>query len=55
MTPFKNFSKDATWPNRLRRGSLYVAVAAMLTTPTGCGNSDNGSDWLEPFIAIRSS
>lgn len=47
MTPFKNFSKNATWQNRLRRGSLYLVVAATLAVPTGCGNSDNGGDWEE--------
>ena len=47
MTPFKNFSKNTTWQNRLRRGSLYVAVAAMLIAPTGCGSDGNGGDWEE--------
>ncbi|MBN8683783.1 MAG: hypothetical protein J0L99_14160 [Chitinophagales bacterium] len=44
MTPFR---KDAPqyphWKNRLKRGSLFVAVSALLVAG-GCG-SDNGSDW----------
>lgn len=46
MTPFKNYSKDPGWHRRLRRGSLYVAVAMMLGSQAGCG-SDNGTDWEE--------
>jgi hypothetical protein len=47
MTPFRNFSRNTTWPFRIRRGGLYVAVAALLTThATSCGTGDN-SDWEE--------
>lgn len=49
MTPFKNFSQpsaDASWKRRLRRGGIYVAVAALLAGATAC-NNDNGSDWEE--------
>ncbi len=49
MTPFKNFSKDTPWKNRVRRGSLYVAVAAVLAGAPGCG-SDNGADWEEVTV-----
>lgn len=45
MTPYKNFSRNAVWSRRLRRGSLYVAVAGMLAGSAGCGSGDNGSDW----------
>lgn len=43
MTPYRNFSQNTVWPNRLRKGSLYVAVAALLSVHTSCGNSSN--DW----------
>ena len=44
MTPFKNFSKNTHWPRRLRRGTIYVAVAVLLGTQSSC-SSDNGNDW----------
>jgi hypothetical protein len=44
MTPFKNFSNRTTFQNRIRRGSLYVAVSALLAAQISCG-SDNGTDW----------
>lgn len=55
MTPFKNFSQTppvtTNWKNRARRGSLYVAVAAMLSVHMGCGGcSDNGQDWEEVTV-----
>ena len=50
MTPYKNFSQDSTWKSRLRRGALFVAVSAMLTATTGCGNDSNGSDWEEVTV-----
>ncbi len=46
MTPFKNYSKNPTWPGRLKRGSIYVAVALAMSGQVGCG-SDNGNDWEE--------
>lgn len=46
MTPFKNFSTDSTWRRRIKRGSIYVAVALMLGGQAGCG-SNNGEDWEE--------
>ena len=46
MTPFRNFSKNPTWRHRLRRGTLYAAVAVVLGTQVGCG-SENGNDWEE--------
>ena len=49
MTPFKNFSTESTWRRRLRRGGMYVAVAAMLGAQAGCGN-DNGSDWEDVTV-----
>lgn len=49
MTPFKNYSSNPSWKNRIRKGSLYVAVAAMLGTQMSCGN-DNGSDWEEVTV-----
>ncbi len=49
MTPFKNFSTESTWRRRLRRGGMYVAVAAMLGATTGCSN-DNGSDWEDVTV-----
>ncbi len=50
MTPFKNFNKYPSWKHRARRGSLYVAVAAVLAANTGCGDSGNGSDWEEVTV-----
>jgi hypothetical protein len=44
MTPFKNFSNRTTFQNRIRKGSLYVAVSALLAAQISCG-SDNGTDW----------
>jgi hypothetical protein len=46
MAPFKNFSKNPSWHNRLRRGSMYVAVAVMLAS---C-SSDNGGDWEQVTV-----
>lgn len=50
MTPYKNFSLNSTWKSRLRRGALFMAVSAMLTAPTGCGDGNNGSDWEEVTV-----
>lgn len=50
MTPFKNYSEHTVWRTRLRRGSLYVAVAAMLGTAAACGSDNNGSDWEEVTV-----
>jgi hypothetical protein len=50
MTPYKNFSLNSTWKSRLRRGALFIAVSAMLTAPTGCGDGSNGSDWEEVTV-----
>ncbi len=54
MTPFKNFTHHTTppvsWKNRARRGSLFLAVAAMLSVHTGCGNNDSGQDWEEVTV-----
>ena len=47
MTPFKHFSKERQFSQRLRQGGLFVAVAALLATHTQCGSKDNGSDWEE--------
>jgi hypothetical protein len=45
MTPFKNYGKNPSgWKNRIRRGGLYVAVAAMIGGLPAC-SSDNGGDW----------
>ncbi len=44
MTPFKNFNTQSTWKRSLRRGGMYVAVAALLSGQAACG-SDNGADW----------
>ena len=33
MTPFRHFSENQKFTNRLRQGGLYVAVAALLATP----------------------
>jgi hypothetical protein len=44
MTPYKNFSQQKTWQNRIRRGGLYVAVSVALAAQIGC-DSDNGDDW----------
>lgn len=46
MTPFKNYSSQPDWSRRIRRGGLYLAVAAMIGSQTACSN-DNGSDWEE--------
>lgn len=34
----------------MRRGGLYVAVAALLSVHTGCGGGDNGQDWEEVTV-----
>ncbi len=49
MTPFRNYSTESTWKHRLRRGGIYVAVAAMLSVQAGC-SSDNGADWEEVTV-----
>lgn len=49
MTPFKNYSAQSTWKRRLRRGGMYVAVAALLSAQAGC-SSDNGADWEEVTV-----
>jgi hypothetical protein len=49
MTPYKNFSKETTWQNRIRRGGLYVAVSVALAAQIGC-NSDNGTDWEQVTV-----
>ena len=55
MTPFKHFSQHTTppvsWKNRARRGSLFVAVAALLSVhATSCGGGDSGQDWEEVTV-----
>lgn len=50
MTPFKNYGSNPSWKNRIRKGSLYVAVAAMLGTQMSCGSDNNGSDWEEVTV-----
>lgn len=45
MTPFRHFSENQKFTNRLRQGGLYVAVAALLATHTACSNSGSGGDW----------
>lgn len=50
MTPFKNNGKYPSWKHRVRRGGLYVAVAALLAANAGCGDSGNGSDWEEVTV-----
>ena len=45
MTPFRHFSNNPKFTNRLRRGGLYVAVAAILATHTSCTNNSGGGDW----------
>lgn len=54
MTPFKNFSQDTSsnisWKNRARRGSLYIAVAALLSVHASSCGSDNGQDWEEVTV-----
>jgi len=49
MTPFKNYSTESTWKRSLRRGGMYVAVAALLGGQVAC-SSDNGSDWEEVTV-----
>jgi hypothetical protein len=44
MTPYKHFSKNNIWQNHIRRGGIYVAVAALIGGQSACSN-DNGSDW----------
>ncbi len=55
MTPFKNFTHHTTppvsWKNRARRGSLFIAVAALLSVhTTSCGSSDSGQEWEEVTV-----
>lgn len=46
MTPYKHFSKNPSWPHRLRRGGIYVTIALLLGTQTNCTNdAGNGNDW----------
>lgn len=48
MTPFRHFSTSKTYVHRIRRGGLYVAVAAMLAAHTQCGSRGNTDmDWEE--------
>jgi len=48
MTPFRHFSTNKTYVQRIRRGGLYVAVAALLATHTQCGSRGNTDmDWEE--------
>lgn len=49
MAPFKNFSKNPSWHNRLRRGSMYIAVATMLAA-CGSDNNQNGGDWEQVTV-----
>lgn len=49
MTPYRHFSNNTTWQRRIRRGGLYVAVAAMIGSQTAC-SSDNGSDWEQVTV-----
>lgn len=44
MTPFKHFSSHPDWSKRIRRGGIYLAVAAIIGGHTACSN-DNGNDW----------
>ncbi len=44
MTPFKNYTQNRSWTGRIKKGGLYLAVAAMVAANVGCSN-DNGSDW----------
>jgi hypothetical protein len=54
MTPFKNYSRNIPWTNRIRRGSLYVAVAAMMGMQMSCGdsgsNSSSENDWEQVTV-----
>jgi hypothetical protein len=50
MTPYKNYSQPVSWQNRIKKGSLFIAVAAMIGGITACGNSDNGSDWEQVTV-----
>ncbi len=45
MTRYKQYSKNTTWQDRLRRGGLYAVAAAVIAAHTNCGSNDNGSDW----------
>ena len=35
------------WRQRVRRGGLYIVVAAALSAQAGCSSNDNGTDWEE--------
>ncbi len=48
MTPYKNFDKNNSWQHRIRRGGLYVAVAAALGGQAAC--SGNGGDWEQVTV-----
>ncbi len=50
MTPYKNYSQPGSWQNRLKKGSLFIAVAALIGGTTACGGSDNGSDWEQVTV-----
>ncbi len=47
MTPNRNFHQNPVYTQRLKQGGLYVAVAAILATHTGCGNSSGQGEWEE--------
>lgn len=48
-TEHKNQTSDK-WKQRTRRGGLYVAVAAIVTAQTGCGDGGNGQDWEQVTV-----
>ncbi|HND89926.1 MAG TPA: hypothetical protein PK971_16455 [Saprospiraceae bacterium] len=53
MTPYKKnihqIPASTPWRQRARRGTLYLAVAALLQLHTGCSDSSNG-DWEEVTV-----
>jgi hypothetical protein len=50
MTPYKNYSTASDWSHRIKKGGMYVAVAAMIGAQMSCGGSDNGNDWEQVTV-----
>lgn len=48
MTPYKNYSTRNTWTNRIKRGGLYVVVAASLGAQMSCG--DSSDEWEQVTV-----
>ncbi|MBU6343172.1 MAG: hypothetical protein KGS48_16880 [Bacteroidetes bacterium] len=50
MTPYKNYSTASDWSHRIKKGGMYLAVAALIGGEMGCGGSNNGTDWEQVTV-----